>query len=191
MIRDILASRERLENLKAELVRMEEGTRGVKTLTEEEKKDWQLIRKRIYQMFPPAEVLPRYLTFNGSTNLFYGEGVSLHERVPRLFLELARAMLRAGGTRLNLVNAGQQGAGLTIPAAEPGIRSLELEESTVMITFSSNFRQLAEFLGQLNKLRRMILVSRIAVKPESGVLRNTITIKTYHCRPGVLDDVPA
>ncbi len=189
MIQDILRYRQDIEELKTETARMKRGSKGMKPLTDEERREWKLARQQIYQKFPPAEVLPKYLTFKNSTSLFYGEGISLQRQVPELFLELARAMLQGGGAQFSLLDVSQPENTLTVPGYGSAVQPLELKETSIVISFSGSFRQIAGFFGQLNKLRRFTKVSKIIIKAENDTLKTSITIKTYHCPEGILTNV--
>ncbi len=189
MIQNIFTCRENIEKLKTEFIQLEQGSKGIEALSDEDLKEWRVVKQQIYQKFPSAEALPKYLTFKDSTALFYGEGISLQGQVPLLFIELAQAMLRVGVTQFSLLDVSQPENALTIPGSGPGMQPLELKESQIMIVFSSGYRQIAEFLGQLNKLRRFTKVNKIVITSEKDILKTSITIKTYHCPEGILTDV--
>ncbi len=202
MINNIIESRETLKKLDMEMVQAEKHPRESKALSGEERAVWKLAQEELSRRFPPPENLPRILTFRNSVDTFYGEGDSLQQEVPPLFREVAQALFQAGGSELSIVanteskskkkekkkKDEKKETELAIPASRPGDKPVNPAESVIVISLAGNFRQIGDFLGQLAALPRFVKVSKLDAKLEAGVLKASITVKTYSCPTGAFSN---
>jgi len=176
--------------LRNELAQAKVKARESVELSREELEEWRKVRKRLRQMFPPREELPEKVVFEGSPHIFYGDGVSLKQRLPQLFRELAQTAFAVGITQLTIVDGTPEEAGLKI-SAPAGVKSFEFMESDVIVAFSnSSYRRMAEFLGRLQQLPRYLEITRLSVRAEQTEISVVINLRTCHCPKEALGDVP-
>ncbi|MBI5788876.1 MAG: type 4a pilus biogenesis protein PilO [Candidatus Schekmanbacteria bacterium] len=180
MIQYILSARGQMEEIKKALADIALSEQSPVSAAKGEERKIEGTKEQFCQRFPPPETLPKYMTFQGSGNLFYGEGTSLQQDVPAVFKDLANAFLQSGGNQLNLLNATEEEAKLKLPGSDDGGKARELKEYKLMLSFTGEFRQVADFLGLIQKMPRFTKISNITLKADKSGLKTSIILKTYH-----------